>query len=124
MIPAYSLTPAKEYHQGLSKLKYGKSEIYPDRKPLRFHYNHHFSAVKGVIVKKSPVIYETLFSSYFGISLRLFWHPITGFDIIKFDDFCKEKHGYVEDGKTSLKDFLTAKHGKEAATLIENLISL
>ena len=74
--------------------------------------------------KKSPAIYDCLFVSCFGISLRLFWNPLTGFDVIKFDDYCKAKLGYVEDGKTSLKDFITAGYGKEAVTLIETLICL
>ena len=71
---------------------------------------------------KYPAIYEKLFSSYFGRSLRDFWHPLFGFDIIKFDDYCQAELGYVEDGRTSNRDFTTAKFGKDATTLIESLI--
>ena len=71
---------------------------------------------------KYPVIHEKIFSSYFGRPLRDFWHPLFGFDIIKFDDYCQAALGYVEDGKTSTCDFTTAKFGKNATSLIESLI--
>ena len=71
---------------------------------------------------KYPAIYEKSFSSYFGRPLRDFWHPLFGFDIIKFDDYCQAELGYVEDGRTSNRDFTTAKFGKDATTLIESLI--
>jgi hypothetical protein len=73
---------------------------------------------------KYPVIYETLFRSYFGRSLRSFWHPLFGFDIIKFDQHCQAALGYVEEGQTSNSDFTTAKFGKNATELIETLIAL
>ena len=71
-----------------------------------------------------PAIHEKLFSSYFGKPLRDFWHPLFGFDIIKFDDYCKAALGYVEDGQTSTSDFTTAKFGQKATALIETLIAL
>ena len=71
-----------------------------------------------------PAIHEKLFSSYFGKSLRDFWHPLFGFDIIKFDDYCQTALGYVEDGQTSNSDFTTAKFGQNATKLIETLIAL
>jgi len=52
------------------------------------------------------------------------WHPLFGFDIIKFDDYCQAALGYVEDGQTSTSDFTTAKFGKNATALIEALIAL
>jgi len=71
-----------------------------------------------------PAVHETLFRSYFGRPLRSFWHPLFGFDIIKFDDYCQTALGYVEDGQTSTSDFTTAKFGKNATALIEALIAL
>jgi hypothetical protein len=71
-----------------------------------------------------PAVHETLFRSYFGRSLRSFRHPLFGFDIIKFDDYCQAALGYVEDGQTSTSDFTTAKFGKNATALIEALIAL
>ena len=71
-----------------------------------------------------PAIHEKLFSSYFGKPLRDFWHPLFGFDIIKFDDYCQAALGYVEDGQTSNSDFTTAKFGQKATALIETLMAL
>lgn len=68
-------------------------------------------------------VQENVFTRYFHISTSRFWHPLFGFDIIKFDDYMKSHHGYVEDGKTSLEDFLTQKFGQPASDLIKTLIS-
>jgi len=67
---------------------------------------------------------NTEFFGFFGISLKRFHNSITGFDIIEFDNYLKNKYGDYEDGKTSTKDFIKKKFGKKAVNLIEKLISI
>ena len=66
--------------------------------------------------------YEQQFKLYFKQSLRKFYHPLFGFDIIKFDEEMKSKFGYIEDGKTSCSDFVSKTFGNDAVKLINNLI--
>lgn len=66
---------------------------------------------------------KTMFHSYFHVNLFEFYHPIFGFDIIGFDDHAQQRWGYIEDGKTSLNDFITQKFGEGASKLISELIS-
>lgn len=80
-------------------------------------------------MKNFPVQYEQQFELYFKQSLRKFYHPLFGFDIIKFDKEMKSKFGYIEfgyieDDKTSCSDFVSQKFGKDAVELINNLIKL
>lgn len=62
-----------------------------------------------------PMEYQ-IFQRFFRKSLSNYWNPITGFDIVKFDNDLN-----VPDGK-SLKDFVIEKYGKDAARLIQQLI--
>ena len=73
-------------------------------------------------MKTFPEQYEQPFKSYFKQSLRIFYHPIFGFDIIKFDEEMKTKFGYIEDNKTSCADFVSKNFGEDAKKLIDNLI--
>lgn len=74
-------------------------------------------------MKKIPYTEEKQFRSIFGINLTPYWDHFTGFDIIKFDQFMRLNYGYIEDGKTSLSDFITLKYGTEAEGLIRSLIA-
>lgn len=62
------------------------------------------------------------FQKHFGTSVRTYFNPLLGFDITKFDADMQSKFGYVEDGETSLNDFLTEKFGKEISNLVRSLI--
>jgi hypothetical protein len=56
------------------------------------------------------------FRELFGLPLGKFWHPLTGFDIVRFDDV-------IKPGKDqSLRTCVEAKYGPEAMHLIESLI--
>jgi hypothetical protein len=55
------------------------------------------------------------FQQIFSIGLNKFLDPITGFDVIKFDEWLK-----VPDG-TSTKDYLTKKYGVRSAALVMEL---
>jgi len=66
--------------------------------------------------------YAGEFFNIFGVSMKNFHEPISGFDIIKFDDFLKKKYSNYEDNKTSMKDFIKKKYGKKAIELINNLL--
>ena len=45
-----------------------------------------------------------------------------GIYIIKFDDWCKKKHGYTEKQHGSCYDFIALKWGVDAANYIEDLL--
>ena len=77
---------------------------------------------KGEKMKNFPEQYEQQFKLHFKQSLRKFYHPIFGFDIIKFDDEIRFKFGYIEDAKTSCSNFVLQKFGKDAVNLINDLI--
>ena len=56
------------------------------------------------------------FRNLFGMPLSRFWHPLTGFDIVRFDDA-------VKPGKNqSLRERVEVKYGTEAVQFIEMLI--
>ena len=57
------------------------------------------------------------FKKYFGVPLVDFVDVITGFDIVKFDEFLK-----VPEDK-SLKEYLTSEYNEKAAKLIDGFIS-
>lgn len=56
------------------------------------------------------------FRQLFNLPLSQFWHSITGFDIVKFDDAIKP------GSNQSLKDCIESKYGREAVQLIKDLI--
>ena len=56
------------------------------------------------------------FQRVFGVPLNNYIDPITGFDIVKFDEFLKTPDN------VSTADFLEGKFGVEAKNLIESLI--
>jgi hypothetical protein len=56
------------------------------------------------------------FRELFGLPLSQFWHPFTGFDIVRFDDLIKPPRNQ------SLRTCIAAKYGKDAVQLIESLI--
>jgi len=65
--------------------------------------------------------YDTIFRYYFRVPIHRFINPIYGFDIVFFDDWIKSVYGNYEDGKTSLKMFVTRKFGKEGMKLLDKL---
>jgi len=62
------------------------------------------------------------FNQTFNTNLSNFLNPLTGFDIIAFDDRLKNQYGNYEDGKTSMSDFIKKKFGENAIKLIDKLI--
>ena len=60
--------------------------------------------------------YHYQFKEIFNIELSNFFDNITGFDIIKFDEWLD-----TPDGK-SCSDFITEKYGINATKMIEDLI--
>ena len=56
------------------------------------------------------------FRELFGLPLSKFWHPFTGFDIVRFDDVIKPAKNQ------SLHACIAAKYGQDAVQLIEWLI--
>lgn len=76
-------------------------------------------------MKTFPVHYEKMFQTTFKISLRRFFHPIFGFDIITFDDWLISHHGYdIETSGKSASEFTTEKFGEDATKMIHALIKL
>lgn len=81
-------------------------------------------------VKDSPATYEDIigknkklllenadeFRRTFGVVLHKFMSPITGFDIVRFDDFLGTPEGI------STRDYINRKYGIKAVRLIERLI--
>lgn len=57
------------------------------------------------------------FRAFFGLSLRDYWKPLTGFDVVKFDKFIKP-----EDDQTT-KDAVVVKYGTHAAEFLDRLVS-
>jgi len=56
------------------------------------------------------------FRELFGLPLSQFWHPFTGFNIVRFDDLIKPAKNQ------SLRTCIGIKFGKDAVQLIESLI--
>jgi len=67
--------------------------------------------------KKMEKKHHIFFYNTFNRKLSEFMEFMTGFDIVAFDDYLK-----VPDG-VSLKDYIREKHGDDAVTMIEALIS-
>lgn len=63
------------------------------------------------------------FMKLFNLPILKYWHPVFGFDIIRFDEAMKSKFGYIEDGKTSCRDFVAKRFGGDAADFIDGLIN-
>lgn len=61
---------------------------------------------------------ERGFRRLFGTSLWHYLDLLTGFDIVRFDDWLKTPDG------TSTADFLKQKYGNEAYNLVKRLISI
>ena len=59
---------------------------------------------------------QKAFHDIFKKPLNFFYDDITGFDLIKLDDWLK-----VPDGQ-SMENFILEKYGKEAVSLIRRLI--
>ena len=60
--------------------------------------------------------HERSFRRIFGVSMRPFLDLITGFDIVKFDDWMKTPDGI------STSDFLRKKYGDEAHAIVRGLL--
>lgn len=77
-----------------------------------------------------PAKTRAVFREYFKTELVKFtgvllWSiGIYSFDIVRFDEYCQARLGYVEDGDTSLRDFLQAKYDDRAVALIEGLLKI
>lgn len=81
-------------------------------------------------VKESPTTYGDIigknkklllgnadeFRLTFGVVLHKFMSPITGFDIVRFDEFLRTPDGI------STRDYINQKYGNKAVELIERLI--
>ena len=61
--------------------------------------------------------HNALFSRTFGVSLRKYWHPLFGLDIVKLDDDVIKP----PDG-TSTLDHVTATWGGAVADMITDLL--
>ena len=68
--------------------------------------------------------HQSLFQHTFQERLSKFFHPILGFDIVKFDDLMHCKFEYKEDGKTSCSDFVKQRFGENIQKMIEILLSI
>lgn len=76
-------------------------------------------------MKPFPHVYDKFFQNTFHTSLRQYFHPIFGFDIIKFDDWLISRHGYdCEASGKSASEFVTEKFGEAATKMIHALIKL
>ena len=69
-----------------------------------------------------------LFKEYFGVGDRFFMDELTSsilsryeFDVIKFDQWCQDKHGYDEENG-SCSDFVAEKWGEDCRKFIESLL--
>ena len=58
------------------------------------------------------------FRQLMGMPLSKFWHPFTGFDVVRLDDELLPPKGQ------SLRSCIKKRYGKEAAELVEYLILL
>lgn len=65
---------------------------------------------------------HSVFFNFFGVPLREFWHPLFGFDVIRFDkEFLIPKLNYNED-QESIKAVVIRIYGDNAARLIDALL--
>ena len=62
--------------------------------------------------------HERRFRRIFGVSMRPFLDLMTGFDIVRFDDWMKTPDG------TSTSDFLRKTYGDEAHDLVTGLLDI
>ena len=53
---------------------------------------------------------------------KLFHFGMVFFDIVKFDNYLKSVYGYIEDGKTSMQDFILNKFGSDILELSKKII--
>jgi len=58
------------------------------------------------------------FKRYFGTELRSYWHPLLGFDIVRFDD------EVVKSGNMSVRDAVQQSYGMDAVALIHKLLGI
>lgn len=80
--------------------------------------------IKNIVDSEDIEAFADKFRQIFGRDLAPFWDHFTGFDIIKFDKFMQDKKGRIEDGKTSLSDFILKKYGEDAEKFIKKIICL
>lgn len=87
------------------KLKEGKVEESP-------------ATYGDIIGKNKKLLLENAdeFRRTFGVMLQKFMSPITGFDIVRFDEFLGTPEGI------STRDYINRKYGSKAVGLIERLI--
>lgn len=68
------------------------------------------------------------FKAIFGVELTSFivlpiaCYGIYSFDIVRFDDWFKKRYGDYEDGKTSLKNIVLKKLGRNALKILEKVM--
>ncbi len=53
---------------------------------------------------------------------KLFYFGMVFFDIFKFDNYLKSVYGYIEDGKTSMQNFILNKFGSEILEISKKII--
>ena len=70
-----------------------------------FTYHHRYKCLKN----------QESFSLIFHVHLSEFWNNITGFNIVKFNE-------WIEAGNECLRDVVVKKYGEDAAKLIESLL--
>lgn len=56
------------------------------------------------------------FHAVFGVSLHKFWSTLTGFDVVKFDEWLGTPDG------TSTRDCIANRYGWDAVKLVESLL--
>lgn len=73
-------------------------------------------------------ILDKEFVKYFGVSFKNFHDRVLSYsfghaviDVIKFDDWLREKFGEYENEGKSMKNIILEKFGKDALELIKNL---
>ena len=76
-------------------------------------------------MKPFPVQYEKMFQATFKISLRKFYHPLWGFDMIVFNRWLTSHHGYdIKASGKSTSEFVTEIFGEAATKMILALCEL
>lgn len=61
--------------------------------------------------------FTSRFQQIFGVPLTKYFHPLFGFDLIRFDE------QFVQSGNNSMRDEVKRRWGDEAVTLILELIA-
>jgi hypothetical protein len=72
------------------------------------------------LVESVRLKHETDFENTFNLSLDAFWSPVTGFDVIAFDQWLIDRGG---DPEESVQQMITAQFGEEAVRLVMKIVT-